>query len=751
MYGFLYVREHPSYDYTCKVGITANIPERDGVYATGELHRGKFTTVLKIDLGGMGPCPDLTDREKDPRLKKIETKLKDTFAMFHIYYDGGTEFFDREIIVEIEPFLQSLSLNYTRLTEEEIKELPRCNRIKHPSKASDTSDNDTSDSDTSDNDTSDNDTIDSDTIDSDTSEEPDTSSRETNVKIPHPYQSDIIDMSIEHFQTNDKGILNLICGVGKTLISLWITQVLGCNTFVIGVPNTLLLKQWSQVIREVFESIPCLVVSLSKDVEEINDFLALHPTHCVVLTTYASAHKVEKATKRLSFEFDMKINDEVHHLTSKNMDKECDKKEFIRMLYIPSKKQLSLTATLKQLEGEGGISNTDVQHFGSIIVSKCLLWAIQKTILCDYQIQTMIMDEVHQAGLFAHFQVTEENDKRLFLSAYASLKSIADGNSHHILIYSNSQEHSSQINQYIKLLHANKYFNIVGLYYSDYHSSMKKKLQADILSQFDAAPFAIISCVYCLGEGWDFPKLDATVFAENMTSNIRIVQSALRANRKNSQEPAKVSKLILPILNQEDLLDTNPDFKKVREVVYQMGQEDVSILQKIKVYRIDGKPYKRAEQGEKTIGFGEYDDEFTQRLRLKTIDRAAFGLTYAKAKKIVEPKELKSKQEYKDFCEKDIRLPLDPETTFLGLFTNWVDYLSIKRIYYELDTCKKKVAEYLRQYDLRMFKHDLFSITQKVCSIDPLFPPPDIWVDYYQNELDKIILFPNKKKKGGCV
>lgn len=720
MFGFLYVREHPSYDYTCKVGITHNIPERDGVYATGELHRGKFTTVLKIDLDSMGPCPILKEREKDPRLKTIETKIKETFQMFHIYYGGGTEFFDREVMVELEPFLQSMTLDYTRLTEDEIQALTRSNRDKHVTRS----------------------------VPIVISEETKSSTPETNEKIPHPYQTEIIERSITHFQTNDKGILDLICGVGKTLISLWITQGLKCNTFVIGVPNTLLLNQWSQVIHEVFGPIPCLVVYSNKKVQEIYKFLA-QATRLVVLTTYASAHKVEKAAKRLLFEFDMKINDEVHHLTTQEMVEESDKNEFIRMLYIPSKKQLSLTATLKQLDGEGSISNTDVQYFGSIIETKCLLWAIQKKILCDYQIQTMIMDEDQQAGLFAHFQVTEENDKRLFLSAYASLKSISDGNSHHVLIYSNSQEHSSQMNQYITLLLVNKYFNIDGLYYSDYHSKMKKKSQDKILSRFDAAPFAIISCVYCLGEGWDFPKLDAAVFAENMTSNIRIVQAALRAFRKNRQEPGKIAKLILPILNYD--CQENPDFKKVREVVYQMGQEDVSILQKVKVYRIDGKPHPRHDTGrEKTIVFGEYDDEITQRLRLNTIERSAFGLTYAKAKTLVATKHIMSKQEYSVSCLQDIRLPLDPETTFHGHFTNWVDYLSIERNFYDLETCKQKVVKYLREYqDLKPLQFS--EMIKRLKQIDASFPPPDLWEDYYQEDINKIIIISKKKKRVGCV
>lgn len=55
--------------------------------------------------------------------------------------------------------------------------------------------------------------------------------------------------------------------------------------------------------------------------------------------------------------------------------------------------------------------------------------------------------------------------------------------------------------------------------------------------------------MYCLGEGWDFPLLDGVLISENMTANIRIVQSALRPIRKNINEPNKLTKIILPILN----------------------------------------------------------------------------------------------------------------------------------------------------------------------------------------------------------
>ena len=51
------------------------------------------------------------------------------------------------------------------------------------------------------------------------------------------------------------------------------------------------------------------------------------------------------------FLFDMKINDEVHHLTSSNIDE--TKRQYTQIMKIPCVKQLSLTATIKQVEGTG--------------------------------------------------------------------------------------------------------------------------------------------------------------------------------------------------------------------------------------------------------------------------------------------------------------------------------------------------------------------------------------------------------------
>ena len=41
---------------------------------------------------------------------------------------------------------------------------------------------------------------------------------------PREDQLAIIKKSVAHFEDNEKGLLIIPCGVGKTLIALWITQ-----------------------------------------------------------------------------------------------------------------------------------------------------------------------------------------------------------------------------------------------------------------------------------------------------------------------------------------------------------------------------------------------------------------------------------------------------------------------------------------------------------------------------------------------
>ena len=585
-----------------------------------------------------------------------------------------------------------------------------------------------------------------------------------NKLTPRLDQELIIDKSYNYFQINDKGMLILMCGVGKTLISLWITQKLNLSKIIIGVPNKLLVKQWSIEIKKIFPNINFLLVKGGITIEDIEEFL-INNKSFIIITTYSSCHKVLSASKNINIIFDMKINDECHHLTSSNMKLENTTKTYVEMLNIKSSKQLSLTATLKNLETTNTdisdisiVSNDNIKYFGEIIDRKCLLWAINENIICDYIIQTIITDEEQLEEDFKNFNIIEEIDKILFLGAYATLKSIFDDNSHHLLIYSNTKQNSTKLINYINILINDKYFDIPNLYFSNYISDMKTKEQTDIIDKFHKAQFGIITCVYCLGEGWDFPKLDGVVIAENMTANIRIVQSTLRASRKNKDELNKITKIILPILNRENWLENNHnnDLKKVREVIYQMGLEDETIMTKVKVYKFPiNKAGKKKNNTTNSINMSDYyNEELTQSLRLKTIPRHALDITYEKARKIIQEKNIKinNKDYYYELCAKDYRLPLKPDERFKGHF-DWIYYLSIERIYYEVDKCKEMIDIYVKQNsEIKKQYLNLALVCHELCKLDNMFPPNGLWAEYYKIKgLNDIIKISSGTKKRNII
>lgn len=722
--GYIYVRRHAYYDQhnACKMGKTNNIPERDTVYATGEITRGYFELVFEVSINILGI---------------VERLLQDKFSMLNIREDAGTEFYDKKIISLIEPFLVEHGIEYKNLTKQEISDLVRCNRVKTTLKK----------------------------IKIRSLIHVLRNSKNDVHFTPRTDQSEIIEKALIYFNKYDKGLLVLMCGMGKTLISLWITQRLNSNTILIGVPNRLLLKQWDAVVHNLFKQINCLIVSDGVNVEDISMFLKNNKKQCVIITTYASSYKVHESVKNVNFTFNMKILDEVHHLTTTNIE-ENDRKTYVNILKIKSDKQISNTATLKILEDNEKyrdddiiVSNDNIEYFGQIIEKKGLLYAINKNIVCDYVVQTIVTDEEKLEEQLSRFHITEDNDKRLFLSAYASLKSIYDRHSHHLLIYSNKNANSFKIVKYIKMLLDDNYFEIPGIYYSNYHSEMGSKHQKTILNSFEKSSCGIIVCVYCLGEGWDLPLLDGVVFAENMASYIRIIQCALRSGRINKKEMNKINKLILPILNRDEWSENNEntDLKRVKEIINQMSLEDETIVQKIKVFKIDiekQNPKKPGGGGIDTVDeFGEYDEELTRKLRLRTTQRMSLGVTYEYVRKILNEKCIKSKDGYYKLCDIDKRIPREPQIHFKGKFTNWIEYLNIERRFYDLESCKNKVKEYLLQYpEIKRYYLDLSVVCSKLCILDELFPPFGLWVEYYNmKDLKDIIQIVNKKKRKGVV
>jgi superfamily II DNA or RNA helicase len=111
---YIYIRDNIWYssENIFKVGITTSIKDRNNTYITGELYRGFYVKIYELDVNPQ-------------KLKLIDNLFKKDFKHLNIYFDGGTEFYDRCIINHIETFFINNNFDFISKTEDELKRINR--------------------------------------------------------------------------------------------------------------------------------------------------------------------------------------------------------------------------------------------------------------------------------------------------------------------------------------------------------------------------------------------------------------------------------------------------------------------------------------------------------------------------------------------------------------------------------------------------------------------------------------------------
>ena len=115
--GYIYIRDNEWYmqNNVYKVGITTSIKDRSNTYITGEIYRGFYVKIYELKVN-------------QSQLRLIDNLITDYFKKdYNIYFDGGTEFYNRIIINMIEPYLNELNIKFTSKTEDELKRINREN------------------------------------------------------------------------------------------------------------------------------------------------------------------------------------------------------------------------------------------------------------------------------------------------------------------------------------------------------------------------------------------------------------------------------------------------------------------------------------------------------------------------------------------------------------------------------------------------------------------------------------------------
>jgi hypothetical protein len=702
MFGYIYIREHTSYDNynLCKLGKTMNIPERDSQYATSEIKRGKFSYVYEVN---------------DKQLSIIERLLQYELKEYNIRYDGGTEFYDKIITEQIKDIFKKYRIEYRQLNDEDISNLMRHQRIRKILNK----------------------------INIRNLINFLKTVRKNDINMynwkPREYQQEIINYCTNELLENNKIYIELPTGGGKSFIVYNLLRILQSEFIIIFSPRKIINSQnisfkYLQLLNKTFKVFD---YSINNNIE---DFIISNGNKILICCTQ-SVKKIYNFIKNIS---NISIwFDEAHWGIEEWINKLSDNLEFNYLLTdtINIKYKIFTSASPdKQLVNE------NINIFGKLYSPIKVNELIKLKWLTP--IKPYIYSENKENINKVNYILSEfTNKNRNFGFSFHNYQPNAFN-----LFYDHYNEYKNNITNI-------KPFLLIG---DDFNEKKESKLNYISLDYYyrDVKTFEenINSIAYVVAKysiGYDFNKIDFISLTDRKLSIKDIIQSIGRGIRSDElgidgKNLNKLLMILLPIyVNFNEDLKT--EYSRIIDVLkyllydVEIPLDEFEFIQKI-VY---SPPLENIGNFKKYNGLENIQAVILDLLEYDRIINLRKEMTYGRAKNILSEKNIKSKKEYFELCKTDLRFYENPNEIYSGQFENWVKYLGIPKIYYNFQTCKNKIDEYLIKYPEIKNNHlDLSSITIKLCEIDENFPSSELWCDYYNlNNLNELININNKKKK----
>jgi predicted helicase len=496
--------------------------------------------------------------------------------------------------------------------------------------------------------------------------------------IPKDYQEKIITNTINYFNENDKGIIYMPCGTGKTLTGYWIMEKLKAKKVIIAVPSLSLLSQNYKTYIEMNPKLNYMLIG--SDVDNLNDELIADKSifyttekqviknflkcrdEFVIFTTYQSSNILAELSKKLNIKYDLTIYDEAHKTVGDV------KREFSSLLSdeIKIKKRLFMTATEKVYkydDDENVLSMDNKKVYGNVIYSYSLKEAIEEGHLCDYKIivpliNNDILNDLVAKNKYIKFE-TKLIPSKLYMTAVLMIKAFEDHKDiSHMLSFSNFNNDAELLYDIITKFMKNndfpiKIFKLSGKY------SMKNRMK--IIEEYKRYNKAIICSARIFNEGINIPIVNSICFTDKKSSTIDIVQCVGRPLRL--YENKKMAYIILPVCiennNMENIFE-NDELSKIKNVIRTLGTIDNRIIEEFIISDNKNKVKNHFEIERNNIEQFGYEidyEKFKENLEIYICERNgefAWMKRYEQVKRFIEENKRYPSKSSKDKYEKSL-------------------------------------------------------------------------------------------------
>ena len=598
--GFIYIRQHLYYenDKICKLGKTKNIPDRDNNYATGEYIRGYFVLVIEI----------LNEQTYDDTY--VEKLLQKYFKNYHIKKNGGCEFYQNKIIDEIIPFLKKTSIKFKVLTQEEINNLIRQERIKKLKE-----------------------------ILKKYFHNRDTKENRLRNKLQEIYLVEIIN----HLNIYKKVFLKAPTGFGKTHIYYKTIIRMKFNRILFLTPRILLNQQiiedkYSSYIKDDnYKIIHFSDLDNSNKENKIKKY-SKNNRKLIMTSCYQSGNRLLDYIKKYNFIFDIIIFDEAHFITSWADTENIS--EFLSNNDICNYRLFGSATPTEDIELQPLI-------YGQVIEKVKVYELINQELLCNIE---TIVKQLNEKKTEYH------NLKELIV------ESMTKYNKKKGIIYVNDCKNAENL---YKLLQKQNKLNVY--IYVSKNIEVENDSDTNIKTFEDDKEQCVIICVGKIGYGYDNDYIDFICLGDPRQSDIDIRQIIGRGLRwKKEVYPNKLLHLLVPLYRDEfGNCAKNEHLKKYLDyIIGECGQDIIfksdgnAVVSNGKSLRLDSNDY----DGENipteilneycTTGYNKYTDFIKFLKANKIFDEISYNQLKEKQEWIIDLGNLQTK--YPKFCFRHI-------------------------------------------------------------------------------------------------
>ena len=453
---------------------------------------------------------------------------------------------------------------------------------------------------------------------------------------PYTYQLEAVSKFKEHFVDNNRGILAIPCGCGKTYISMLISG--DYKHIVLLSPLREFAKQnLKRFIEYGYNKKDTLLVDSDgvRDIDSIKKFIQSKDKF-VISSTYKSMDLIAECLDL--FKDALFIVDEFHNLSKANILDETDN---IYKLLKSNHKILFMSATpriydIEYVENSNRVcvgdsvsvadsvadSESVVELFGDVVYQMAFTDAIASKYITDYRIW---LPSVHENNEELNKELSiydidnEIRNRCIFLYSC-----IANNGSRKCIVYCKDTEDMTAMMESMKTLND---FYIMDIEMNSISCLDSDKRRASVLEGFaNTEKIQLLFNIRILNECIDIPACDSVYISYAPKNKITTIQRISRATRIDKNNPYKVANVYIWCEEYEEILETLSSIKEydimfkdkvkvgVVDFYNDKGQKELELIENDKVllsnYIVGIKEFKAISWEEKLAMAEEYIKEY---------------------------------------------------------------------------------------------------------------------------------------------